>query len=118
MARSQAGGHWLSTASAGGAGGIRNDVAVVAAPGREPIIVVIFTERNDPDVDYDDALVAGVAGWCSTRRSSSKAPVGCSCGTTKPALDDMATVFAWTTSPSSRELVAHSGERAARTFLD
>ena len=52
---------WVVADKSGGAGGIRNDVAVVAAPGREPIIMVIFTERNDPDADYDDALVAGVA---------------------------------------------------------
>jgi len=45
----------------GGAGGIRNDVAVVTPPGRAPVVVTVFTTRNDPDARYDDALVARAA---------------------------------------------------------
>ena len=52
---------WTVADKSGGAGGIRNDVAVVTPPGRDPIVVTILTERNDPDAAYDDVLVARVA---------------------------------------------------------
>ncbi|KQQ03589.1 MULTISPECIES: class A beta-lactamase [unclassified Rathayibacter] len=49
---------WVVADKSGGAGGIRNDVAVVTPPGRDPIVLSILTARNDPDAAYDDALVA------------------------------------------------------------
>jgi beta-lactamase class A len=52
---------WVVADKSGGAGGIRNDVAVVAPPGRAPVVVTVFTTRNDPDARYDDALVARAA---------------------------------------------------------
>ena len=52
---------WVVADKSGGAGGIRNDVAVVAPPGRAPVVVTVFTARNDPDARYDDALVARAA---------------------------------------------------------
>jgi len=52
---------WVVADKSGGAGGIRNDVAVVTPPGRAPVVVTVFTSRNDPDADYDDALVARTA---------------------------------------------------------
>ncbi|WP_370582089.1 class A beta-lactamase [Plantibacter sp. VKM Ac-2880] len=52
---------WPVADKSGGAGGIRNDVAIVRPPGREPIILSIFTTTLDPEADYDDALVAAVA---------------------------------------------------------
>lgn len=52
---------WSVADKSGGAGGIRNDVAVVAPPGRAPIVLTVFTTRNDPDAEYDDALVARTA---------------------------------------------------------
>jgi beta-lactamase class A len=52
---------WSVADKSGGAGGIRNDVAIIRPPGREPIILSIFTTTLDPDADYDDALVAAVA---------------------------------------------------------
>ncbi len=52
---------WVVADKSGGAGAIRNDIAVVTPPNRAPIVVTIFTTRNDPDRDYDDALVARTA---------------------------------------------------------
>lgn len=52
---------WDVADKSGGAGGIRNDVAVVTPPGRAPVVVTVFTTRNDPDARYDDALVARAA---------------------------------------------------------
>ena len=52
---------WAVADKSGGAGGIRNDVAVVTPPGRAPVVVSVFTTRNDPDARYDDALVARAA---------------------------------------------------------
>jgi len=52
---------WVVADKSGGAGGVRNDIAVVTPPGRDPIVVAVFTTRNDPDADYDDALVARTA---------------------------------------------------------
>ncbi len=51
---------WQVADKSGGAGAIRNDVAVVSPPERAPIVLVVLTERND-GADYDDALVADVA---------------------------------------------------------
>ncbi len=52
---------WQVSDKSGGAGPIRNDIAVVTPPGRAPIILTIFTTRNDPAQDYDDSLVARTA---------------------------------------------------------
>jgi beta-lactamase class A len=52
---------WVVADKSGGAGGIRNDVAVVTPPGRAPVVVTVLTSRNDPDARYDDALVARAA---------------------------------------------------------
>ena len=52
---------WVVADKSGGAGGVRNDVAVVTPPGREPIVLSVLTARNDADADYDDALVARAA---------------------------------------------------------
>lgn len=52
---------WTVLDKSGGAGPRRGDVALVRPPGREPIVLVVLTERNDLAADYDDALVAEVA---------------------------------------------------------
>ncbi|GAA2074450.1 class A beta-lactamase [Aeromicrobium halocynthiae] len=52
---------WIVLDKSGGAGPRRGDVALVHPPGREPIVLVVLTERNDLSADYDDALVAEAA---------------------------------------------------------
>jgi beta-lactamase class A len=52
---------WLVADKSGGAGGIRNDVAIVTPPSGDPIALTIFTTKNAADAEYDDALVAEVA---------------------------------------------------------
>lgn len=52
---------WSVADKSGGAGGLRADTAVVTPPGRAPIVLTVFTARNDPAVGYDDALVARTA---------------------------------------------------------
>ena len=52
---------WEVADKSGGAGAIRNDVAVVIPPDGIPVIITVFTTRNDPDAKYDDALVAETA---------------------------------------------------------
>ncbi|WP_119698381.1 class A beta-lactamase [Microbacterium halotolerans] len=52
---------WVVADKSGGAGGKRNDIAVVTPPGQSPIIVAILTEKYDPDAAYEDELVARVA---------------------------------------------------------
>ncbi|WP_439693565.1 class A beta-lactamase [Curtobacterium sp. SP.BCo] len=49
---------WTVADKSGGAGGIRNDVARVTRPDGDPIVIAVLTTRNDPDAEYDDALVA------------------------------------------------------------
>ncbi|MGJ9413097.1 class A beta-lactamase [Aeromicrobium sp. CF4.19] len=61
LVRAGAPGEWEVLDKSGGAGAIRNDVAIVLPPDREPIVIAVLTERNDPDADYDDALVASTA---------------------------------------------------------
>lgn len=51
---------WEVMDKSGGAGAIRNDVAVVTRPDRGPVVLVVLTERDDGQ-DFDDALVAEVA---------------------------------------------------------
>ena len=52
---------WVVADKSGGAGGTRNDVAVVTPAGRKPIVITVFTTRTDPGAKYDDALVADAA---------------------------------------------------------
>ncbi|NQX13308.1 class A beta-lactamase [Microbacteriaceae bacterium VKM Ac-2855] len=52
---------WVVADKSGGAGGIRNDVAVVTPPGRAPVIITVFTVKSDPEADYDNDLVAQAA---------------------------------------------------------
>lgn len=52
---------WVVADKSGGAGGMRNDIAIVIPPGREPIVISVLTARLDPEQAYDDALVAEVA---------------------------------------------------------
>lgn len=52
---------WVVADKSGGAGPLRNDIAVVFAPGREPIVLSVLTERHDIEQKHDDALVADVA---------------------------------------------------------
>lgn len=57
---------WAVADKSGAAGGMRNDVAVVEAPDGEPFVLVILTEKNDPEENYEDALVADVARAVTT----------------------------------------------------
>lgn len=52
---------WTVADKSGGAGAIRNDVALVMPPDRDPIIITVLTSRNDPEAAFDDALVARTA---------------------------------------------------------
>ncbi len=52
---------WNVADKSGGAGGMRNDIAVVTPPGGDPVFVAILTQRNDPTASWDDALVARTA---------------------------------------------------------
>lgn len=53
---------WEVAEKSGGGGAIRNDVAVVRPPEGGPIVLVVLTERHDVDEEYEDALVADIAG--------------------------------------------------------
>lgn len=53
---------WTVADKSGGAGAIRNDVALVTRPGAAPIVLAVLTTKNDPAAAYDDALVAKTAG--------------------------------------------------------
>ena len=52
---------WAVADKSGGAGPVRNDVAVVTRPGGDPVVIVVLTTRTDPAAAYDDALVAAAA---------------------------------------------------------
>ncbi|MGV8874534.1 MAG: class A beta-lactamase [Rhodococcus sp. (in: high G+C Gram-positive bacteria)] len=52
---------WVVADKSGGAGAIRNDIAIVTPPAQEPIILTVLTTRNDPAVDYDNTLVSRAA---------------------------------------------------------
>lgn len=52
---------WIVADKSGGAGAIRNDIALVTPPERDPIIVTVLTSRNNPEAAFDDALVARTA---------------------------------------------------------
>ena len=61
LIRAEAPEGWEVADKSGGAGAIRNDVAVVIPPDGIPVIITVFTTRNNPDAKYDDALVAETA---------------------------------------------------------
>lgn len=52
---------WVVADKSGGAGPIRNDIALVTPPDEEPVIITVLTTRNDADAAFDDALVARAA---------------------------------------------------------
>lgn len=52
---------WIVADKSGGAGAIRNDIALVTPPERDPIIITVMSSRNDPDSAFDDRLVARTA---------------------------------------------------------
>lgn len=52
---------WTVVDKSGGAGGVRNDIAVVTTPTGERLYVAIFTAENDPTATYSDAVVEDVA---------------------------------------------------------
>jgi beta-lactamase class A len=61
LVRAGAPGGWTVTDKSGGAGGIRNDVALVTRPDGHRIVISVLTTRNQPGVAHDDALVAETA---------------------------------------------------------
>ena len=61
LVRAGAPGGWVVADKSGGAGGIRNDIAIVTPPGRAPLLVSILTTKTDAAADYQDELVADVA---------------------------------------------------------
>lgn len=52
---------WVVADKSGGAGPIRNDIAMITPPGDDPILMTVMTTRNDPEAAFDDALVARTA---------------------------------------------------------
>jgi len=52
---------WTVADKSGGAGGTRNDIAVVTRPDGSRIHLSILTAKNDPDAAYDDAVVERAA---------------------------------------------------------
>ncbi|MFD3448556.1 class A beta-lactamase [Microbacteriaceae bacterium 4G12] len=52
---------WAVADKSGGAGGTRNDIAVVTPPGRDPILVTVLTTKADASAAYEDRLVAETA---------------------------------------------------------
>ncbi|GAA3662919.1 class A beta-lactamase [Microbacterium marinilacus] len=61
LIRASAPADWEVADKSGGAGGVRNDIAVVTTPAGERLFVAILTATNDPDASYDDAVVAEAA---------------------------------------------------------
>lgn len=52
---------WAVADKSGGAGAIRNDVALVTRPDGAPIVITVLTQRDDPESERDDTLVARAA---------------------------------------------------------
>lgn len=52
---------WVVADKSGGAGPIRNDLALVTPPDRAPIVITVLSEKDDPAAEYDDELVARAA---------------------------------------------------------
>ncbi len=63
---------WSVADKSGGAGGMRNDIAIVTPPGGAPIILSVLTQRNDPDAKWDDELVAKAAQAALSAVSSTR----------------------------------------------
>lgn len=63
---------WQVADKSGGAGGIRNDVAVVTPPAGDPVVISVLTTRNDPAARYDDALVAEAARIALTAAAAAR----------------------------------------------
>ena len=57
---------WAVADKSGGAGAIRNDVALVTPPGRDPIVITILTTKKNTSAKYDDELVARAAALTLT----------------------------------------------------
>ncbi|WP_269455205.1 class A beta-lactamase [Rhodococcus sp. EPR-157] len=52
---------WVVADKSGGAGPIRNDIAVVTPPERSAVVITILTEKNDPAAQFDNELVSETA---------------------------------------------------------
>jgi beta-lactamase class A len=53
---------WVVGDKTGAAGyGTRNDIAVIWPPAGAPIVLVVLSDRDAADADYDDALIAAAA---------------------------------------------------------
>lgn len=52
--------------SGAGSYGTRNDIAVLTAPGRSPVVMVVLSRKPAKDAAYDNALVADAAKVLST----------------------------------------------------
>lgn len=52
---------WQVADKSGGAGPIRNDIAIVTPLEGAPIVITILTSRNNPSVAFDDSLVERTA---------------------------------------------------------
>lgn len=52
---------WVVADKSGGAGPIRNDIAVVTPPDRSAVVITILTEKNNPTAQFDNELVSGTA---------------------------------------------------------
>ncbi|MCL3863282.1 class A beta-lactamase [Actinotalea sp. K2] len=61
LVRAGAPDNWAVADKSGGAGAIRNDIAVVTPPDRAPILITVLTTKDDVTAEYDDALVARTA---------------------------------------------------------
>ncbi|MGJ9413686.1 class A beta-lactamase [Aeromicrobium sp. CF4.19] len=60
LVRAGAPAEWEVAEKSGGAGPMRNDVAILQPPRGGPIVLVVLTERNDPEDTYDDVLIEDV----------------------------------------------------------
>ncbi|MBF4601802.1 class A beta-lactamase [Frigoribacterium sp. VKM Ac-1396] len=63
---------WQVADKSGGAGGIRDDVAIVTPPAGDPVVISVLTTRNDPAAKYDDALVAEAARIALTAAAAAR----------------------------------------------
>ena len=52
---------WTVADKSGGAGPMRNDIAVIDSGAARPLVVSVLTRKNDPAEGYEDALIADVA---------------------------------------------------------
>lgn len=49
---------WTVADKSGGAGAVRNDIAVVTPPGRPPLVLTVLTRKNDASAPYEDVAVS------------------------------------------------------------